>query len=94
MLLATSIETVLGFAIALLLNQEFRFKSLVFGCLLMPITITPSIVGQMWKLMYNAEYGVLNYFTERLLGVKVAWLGPELAFLSTLMVDVCSGPLL
>lgn len=88
MLLATTIETVLGFVIALLLNQEFRFKSIVFGCLMLPITITPSIVGQMWKLMYNAEYGVLNYFAQNIFGAKVAWLGPDLAFLSTLLVDV------
>jgi multiple sugar transport system permease protein len=88
MLLATTLETICGFIVALLLKQEFRFKSIVFACLLVPITITPSIVGQMWKLMLNAEYGVLNYFVQGLFGTKVTWLGPELAFASTLMVDV------
>lgn len=88
MLLATALETVCGFVVALLLNQEFRFKSIVFACLLVPITITPSIVGQMWKLMLNAEYGVMNYFAQALFGTKITWLGPKLAFASTLMVDV------
>ncbi len=88
MLLATALETLFGFIVALLLNQEFRFKSLVFACLLLPITITPSIVGQMWKLMYNAEYGVLNYFAQGLFNTKITWLGPQLAFTSTLLVDV------
>lgn len=88
MVLATTLETLCGFVVALLLNQEFRFKSVVFACLLLPITITPSIVGQMWKLMYNAEYGVLNYFTQALFDTKITWLGPQLAFASTLLVDV------
>lgn len=88
MVLATALELICGFLVALLLNREFRLKSLVFACLLVPITITPSIVGQMWKLMYNAEYGVLTYFAERLLHLKIVWLGPSLAFLSTLLVDV------
>jgi multiple sugar transport system permease protein len=89
MVLATALELTCGFLVALLLNRgEFRLKSLVFACLMVPITITPSIVGQMWKLMYNAEYGVLSYFAERLLHVKIVWLGPSLAFLSTLLVDV------
>lgn len=88
MLLATTLETVCGFAVALLVNQEVRFKSFIFACLLVPITITPSIVGQMWKLMLNAEYGVMNYFAQGIFGAKVVWLGPKLAFASTLMVDV------
>ncbi|MGE5623768.1 MAG: carbohydrate ABC transporter permease, partial [Methanocella sp.] len=71
MVLATALELICGFLVALLLNREFRLKSLVFACLLVPITITPSIVGQMWKLMYNAEYGVLTYFAERLLHLKI-----------------------
>lgn len=88
MFLATSLEAVFGFFVALLLNREFKFKSLIFACLLVPITITPSIVGQMWKLMYNAEYGVLNFFAEKLFAAKIVWLGPKLAFASTLLVDV------
>jgi multiple sugar transport system permease protein len=88
MVLATFAETVCGFIVALLLNRNFRLKSLVFACLLVPITITPSVVGQMWKLMYNAEYGVINYLTELLFHTKFVWLGPGLAYVSTLLVDV------
>lgn len=88
MLLATFLETVCGFVVALLLNRDFKLKSLIFACLLVPITITPSVVGQMWKLMYNAEYGVINYFIGLLFHTKVVWLGPELAYLSTLLVDI------
>ena len=88
MFLATFFETICGFIVALLLNHKFKLKSLVFACLLVPITITPSVVGQMWKLMYNAEYGVINYFIGLLFHTKVVWLGPALAYTSTLLVDI------
>lgn len=86
--LATAIEFICGFGVAILLNRDFRWKSLVFACLMVPITITPSIVGQMWKLMYNAEYGVINFVVGSLFHAKVVWLGPQLAFTSTLLVDI------
>jgi len=88
MLLATLFETICGFIIALLLDRDFKLKSLVFACLLIPITMTPSVLGQIWKLMYNAEYGVINYFVELLFHTKIVWLGPNLAFISTLLVDI------
>lgn len=86
--LVTAIELVLGFFLAKLLDREMRFKSVVFACLIVPIAMTPSITGQIWKLMLNAEYGVLNFLLENSLGLKVVWLAPENALLSTMMVDI------
>ncbi len=89
MALATAVEMVLGFAIALLLNdREFRLKPLVVGTLIVPLAITPTIAGQMWKLMLNAEYGLINYLLQALFGVKVAWLSSGMAFWSILLVDI------
>jgi multiple sugar transport system permease protein len=88
MVLATGFEMVLGFAIALLLNSfEFKLKPLVIGILIIPLAITPSIAGQMWKLMYNSEYGILNHLLDVFLGAKVVWLSPGMAFWSVLLVD-------
>jgi multiple sugar transport system permease protein len=50
--------------------------------------MTPSITGQLWKLMLNAEYGVVNYLLEKSFGWKVVWLSESNAFLSTVLVDV------
>jgi len=86
--LVTAIELVLGFFLAKLLDREMRFKSVVFACLIVPIAMTPSITGQIWKLMLNAEYGVLNFLLESTLGLKVIWLSPDHALLSTMMVDI------
>ena len=89
MVLATAIEMVLGFAFASLLNaSEFKLKGLVIGILIIPMAMTPTIAAQMWKLMFNAEYGVLNMLLDALFGVKVVWLSADLAFWSVLLVDI------
>ncbi len=89
MALSTAIEMVFGFAVALLLNAfEFKFKGVVIGILMIPLAMTPTIAGQMWKLMLNAEYGLINYFTDALFRVRISWLSNDFAFLSILIVDI------
>ena len=89
MVLATAIQMILGFAIALMLNQyEFKLKRLVVGILIVPLAMTPTIAGQMWKLMFNAEYGLINFVLTALFKVKVTWLSANMAFWSILIVDI------
>jgi len=89
MLLATGIEMILGFAFASLLNSwESPLKAVVIGILIIPMAMTPTIAAQMWKLMFNAEYGILNAMLNSLFGVKVVWLSAKMAFWSILLVDI------
>ncbi|MDR1612714.1 MAG: sugar ABC transporter permease [Planctomycetota bacterium] len=89
MVLATAIELALGFFIASLLNStEFPLKPVVIGILIIPLAMTPSIAAQMWKLMLNAEYGIVNYLLQSLFDLKIIWLSKDLAFWSVLLVDV------
>lgn len=89
MVAATAVEMLLGFAIASLLNScEFALKPFVIGIMIIPLAMTPSIAAQMWKLMLNAEYGVVNYILSSLFEIKVIWLSKDMAFWSVLMVDV------
>ncbi|MDR2019465.1 MAG: sugar ABC transporter permease [Treponema sp.] len=89
MILATGLEMILGFGIASLLNRtEFSLKPLVVGVMIVPLAMTPSIAAQMWKLMLNAEYGILNHILQSLFGVKIIWLSQAMAFWSVLLVDL------
>jgi multiple sugar transport system permease protein len=89
MVLTTAIEMLLGFWIASLLNaSEFKLKPLVIGIMIIPLAMTPSIAAQMWKLMLNAEYGILNYILGLVLNVKMIWLSQNMAFWSVLLVDL------
>lgn len=89
MVIATGLEMLLGFGIASLLNStEFKLKPVVIGILIIPLAMTPSIAAQMWKLMLNAEYGIINHFLDLFLGVKIIWLSKDMAFWSVLLVDL------
>lgn len=80
-------ELLLGLAIAMLLNRKIAAKRVWMAFLIIPLTITPSVIGLMWKLMYNTEYGVLNFLLA-FFGAKVNWLGPQDALISVMIVDV------
>jgi multiple sugar transport system permease protein len=89
MILATGFEMLLGFWIASLLNaSEFSLKPLVIGIMIIPLAMTPSIAAQMWKLMLNAEYGILNHILGSLFNIKIIWLSQKMAFWSVFLVDL------
>lgn len=89
MSIATVVDMFIGFLIALMLNAyEFKLKPLVIGIMIIPLAITPTIAGQMWKLMYNSEYGLINYLLYGLFGIRVTWLDSGMAFWSILLVDI------
>lgn len=87
--LAVSIELLLGFALALALRGAFRGKSVVLTLLLIPMMLSPAVMGLYWNLMLNGQYGILNQ--------TLAWIGlgqpqwltdPGLKLVSVLLVDV------
>jgi multiple sugar transport system permease protein len=88
MVIVTAVELVLGFLLALLLEREFKMKFLVFACMIVPIAMTPSITGQLWKLMLNSENGVINYLLGQAFGLKVVWLSESNALMSIILVDI------
>ncbi len=59
--LATILETVLGLAIALILNCEFRGKQLAKTAILLPYMMAPVAVGLMWMLFYEPSSGIMNF---------------------------------
>lgn len=89
MVITTVIEMVFGFFIGkLLCDTEFKLKLVVFAILIVPIVMTPSIAGNIWKLMLNSEYGIINYFLNQLGIPNVAWLDADKAFTSVVLADV------
>lgn len=82
----TVVETVLGIAIALLLNRSSLVGKIFERVLILPLMIAPVIAGVIWGLMFNPQFGVLNYVLG--LGSTFNWLGRDTAFWSILLVDV------
>ncbi|MDO5710962.1 MAG: sugar ABC transporter permease [Micrococcales bacterium] len=82
---ATVVETVLGVAIALLLNRSSRIGKVFEKVLILPLMIAPVIAGVIWKLMFNPQFGVLNHVFG--LGA-FDWLSKDMALISSILVDV------
>jgi multiple sugar transport system permease protein len=55
-------EFSLGLLIAVLLNRLNKRANLVLGIFLLPMMITPIIVGLLWRFMLNDQTGLVNYF--------------------------------
>ena len=73
---ATVIETVLGVGIALLLNRSSIIGKIFEKVLILPLMIAPVIAGVIWKLMFNPQFGVLNYVLGLGSDVRLADQGP------------------
>jgi multiple sugar transport system permease protein len=88
-LAALAIEMVLGTALAVLLDQEFRGRRGIRILLLLPMFVTNVVIGLIWRILLSYDFGVVNWFLSLLGLPKVAWLGdPGLALWSLVIVDV------
>jgi multiple sugar transport system permease protein len=57
--LAVTIETVLGLGLALLLAREGRFVRRIRATLILPMIVTPVVVGIVFRLIYASDVGML-----------------------------------
>jgi multiple sugar transport system permease protein len=74
MAMTLSVQVVLGVGIALLVTQKLPGMAVVRTLLLIPMMISPVIVGLVWLFLYFPELGYLNYFLS-LVGIgPVAWI--------------------
>jgi multiple sugar transport system permease protein len=85
-LVATTIETLLGVGLALLLNRSSLVGRLFEKVLIVPLMIAPVIAGVIWKLMFNPQFGILNHVLG--LGSTFDWLSGSTALWSVILVDI------
>jgi len=71
---AVTSEVILGIAIALLLYRLGEAGNLLLSFFLLPMMLTPVIIGIMWRLMYNYDFGMINFFLEKIGLEEVAFL--------------------
>jgi len=78
----------IGFGLALLLARKFRGKKVVQPLLLVPMMITPVVVGYMGRLLFETRSGPINYFLN-LLGLPSAlWhTSASTALLTVILLD-------
>lgn len=82
---AVTLEFILGFAIALFLNQELRNRDLVRTLFLFPMVLPPIVAAFLWRFMLQSDIGVINYFL-RFANLDRAWLADQSTALLTLII--------
>lgn len=82
------IELVLGMLIALALDAQYNkpLKWLLQVCLVIPIAITPAVVGLLTQLMFNEQLGIINYLLSQIGLGPYDWLGGTTSAFATVMI--------
>jgi len=81
-------ETVLGMALALLLNAPLRGLRAVRTFVLLPMMVAPVVAALSWRLLLDSDFGVLNYLLAQVGLPPQLWLGRGLALASLIAVEV------
>src|SRR3954471_2804533 len=64
-----AIELVLGFGLALLINRRFRGHSFWTTIILLPMMLSPAVVGNFWTFLLQPQIGLFNNAIAFLTGV-------------------------
>ncbi|MBN1495718.1 MAG: sugar ABC transporter permease [Spirochaetes bacterium] len=89
-IVSTALEVMLGLGIALVINRSFRGRGVLRAAVLVPWAIPTVVASQMWRFIFNDNYGLLNYVV---FGADPssfqAWLAdPAMSFVAIIIADV------
>jgi multiple sugar transport system permease protein len=86
-IVATIIEIILGFALALLFDRIFPGKRILFSLMLVPIMIAPSLLAVMFRLILNENIGIIPDLLSRI-GLSYSIFDQNNIFTSLIILDV------
>jgi multiple sugar transport system permease protein len=90
-LVSVGLEGALGVAVALLLNQQFRGRTLMRALIILPWAVPTIVNAVAWRLIYHPDYGALNSLLLQLglIADYRSWLGdPDTALNLVIVADV------
>lgn len=62
------LQVLIGFALAWLINQKFRKNDLWTTLIVLPMMLSPAVVGNFWTFFYEPQIGIFNYIVAFLAG--------------------------
>jgi multiple sugar transport system permease protein len=66
------IETLLGFALAYLIDRRFRGHGFWTTVILIPMMLSPAVVGNFWTFLYQPQSGLFNYIIAFFTGMDAS----------------------
>jgi len=67
-----AIETVLGFGLAYLIDRKFRGHGFWTTVILIPMMLSPAVVGNFWTFLYQPQTGLFNTMVSYVSGVPAS----------------------
>lgn len=88
-LVTVTVQMLLGFGLALLLNREMRGKSILRAIMVLPLFATPVAVGYLSITLFYEINGPINELLRTLGGTGVPWLSnPFWALVAVIIIDI------
>ena len=87
-------QLTIGLFSAILLRDPFPGRWFVRGLIILPWVIPGVVSGMLWRLIYDAQIGMMNYvfMSVNLIHTAVDWLGlPKLALYSVIFTAIWKG---
>src|SRR5262249_22498428 len=83
------VEMVLGFCLAILLSRPVYLPGILRTLLMVPILLSPIVVGLSWRFMYNPNIGIINQVLGFVGLEGPHWLeNPSVAFWAVMIPDI------
>lgn len=55
------LQVLIGFTLAYLINKKFKGNDLWTTIIVLPMMLSPAVVGNFWKFLYQPQIGLFNY---------------------------------
>ncbi|MBK8158144.1 MAG: sugar ABC transporter permease [Rhodospirillaceae bacterium] len=62
-------QTIIGFGLAYLVDRKFRGHAFWTTIILIPMMLSPAVVGNFWKFLYQPQIGLFNYVVSFFTGL-------------------------
>ena len=62
------LQVLVGFSLAWLVNRKFRGHSFWTTIILLPMMLSPAVVGNFWKFLFQPQIGLFNYVVSFITG--------------------------
>ncbi len=89
-----SLKLLLGLILAQVLNQEFRYRNVARGLILLPWIVPTSLSVLTWLWMFDSLFSIVNYMLLNvgIISNKINWLGDTFwAMVSVVIVNTWRG---
>ena len=58
------LQAIIGLSLALLLNKKFKGNELLTTLIVLPMMLSPAVVGVFWTYLYNPQVGLFTYIVN------------------------------